>query len=373
MAYEASAPGTRSVRFSIFPNDARQALRMRRYFMAAATSMLMPLLLLFLAGVGLVRDEAFVWSAGLVGALVVLFFIVFRIGLNLRFRDPSLTGEQILAAILTTAMVGYHAGQARPAIAMFYLVALLFGALRLGAGRLFGLAGIALFAHASSMWVWHKHNPWADVTDSLIDLGALALVLPWFAAMGAYVNGMRTRLTDSHRQLKSAYDRIAEIAIRDELTGVYNRRFLIDGLERERARAKRLGSGYAVALFDIDHFKSVNDTYGHAAGDAVLKHFALIAGSGLRDVDIFGRHGGEEFLLVMPDTALRGAVAAAERVRTAVHAAGFPQVPGNRRISVSAGVAEIRPEESVEALLARADKALYDGKSCGRNRVVAAG
>jgi diguanylate cyclase (GGDEF)-like protein len=374
MANSASARAAAAAgRLRIFPDDARQALRLRRFIVAAATSALLPLLLAAMAGLGYVDAAPALWSAALVGAFAVLFFVLFRAGLNLRFADPSLTGEQILAAILTTAYVSYHAGEARPAVAMFYLVALFFGSLRLGASRLFGLAGIALLAHAVVIWAWHKHNPAADMTGSLVDLAALAVVLPWLAGMAAYVNGMRARLSDSHRRLQDAYDRIEKIAIRDELTGAYNRRFLMEALAREQARAKRRGNTYSVCLFDVDHFKRINDSWGHAAGDTALKHFAAIAGADLRDVDIFGRYGGEEFLLILPDTAQRGAAAAAERGRAGVLAAGFPQVPSEHRVTVTAGVATSRAEESVDALLARADRGLYEGKTAGRNRVVVVG
>jgi diguanylate cyclase (GGDEF)-like protein len=357
----------------IFPDDARQALRMRRFFMAAATSLLLPLLLATMASLGLAEWEVAGWSVLIVGAPVAAFFALFRTGLNLRFADPSLTGEQILAAILCTAYVSYHAGAARPAVVMFYLVALIFGALRLGAGRLFGLAGIALLADAAVVWLRHQRDPAMDLAAPTIELAALAFVLPWLAAMGAYVNSMRARLTDSHRQLKDAYARIERIAVRDELTGAYNRRFLLEALARERARSKRLATWFTLCLFDVDHFKSINDTLGHAAGDAVLKHFAQIAGSGLRDVDIFGRYGGEEFLLLLPDTDSRGAVAAAERLRASVQAEDFPQLPAGQRVTVTVGLATSRPDESVEALLARADSALYQGKAAGRNRVVSVG
>jgi diguanylate cyclase (GGDEF)-like protein len=147
----------------------------------------------------------------------------------------------------------------------------------------------------------------------------------------------------------------------------------MDVLARERARARRLGGDFSICMFDIDHFKDINDSHGHAAGDAVLKHFAFLAGIGLRTVDVFGRYGGEEFLLVLPDTGLGGARMAAERVRSGIEGAGFPQVPADRRVSVTIGVASLRQDESVEDLLARADRALYEGKAAGRNRVVAVG
>src|SRR5258706_11459000 len=169
----------------------------------------------------------------------------------------------------------YHAGSVRPLLVVFYLVALLFGLLRLGARRLMLLALLALAAHG-------------------IVLALLLVVLPLFAAMGGYVNQLRLRLADSHRSLKAAFDRIEQLAVRDELTGLYNRRFLMECLARERSRAERLGAPLSVCFIDIDHFKSINDTLGHAAGDALLRQLPKLVQAGLRAIDIPGRSPAPE-------------------------------------------------------------------------------
>ena len=371
---EAPAAGSRpAAGFRSNPEDARQALRMRRFYMAAGTSLLLPLVLAASAALGTVELRVAGWGAAMVAALVALFYALFRSGLNLRFRDPSLTGEQILAAILCVAYVSYHVGEARPAIAMFYVVALLFGALRLGTARLLGLSAIALLAHGIVLWMWHQRNPTADEAASLMQIAALAVILPWFAAMGAYVNGLRTRFSESNRQLTEAVERIESIAVHDDLTGLYNRRFLVEFLGREMARTQRSGSAFSICLFDIDHFKSINDSFGHAAGDAVLKYFGEVAGTGMRGADILGRLGGEEFLVVLPDTDIPGAVNSAERIRKAVEASNFPGLPAGRQVTVTVGVARSAANEGYSALLARADRALYQGKAAGRNTVVTAG
>jgi diguanylate cyclase (GGDEF)-like protein len=201
----------------------------------------------------------------------------------------------------------------------------------------------------------------------------LAIVLPWFAAMGGYVNGLRRQLSDSHRELHLAFERIGQLAIRDELTGIYNRRHLTDELARVRSRAERLGTRFSVLLIDIDHFKSINDSFGHAAGDAVLKHLAAVAPGAIREVDIFGRYGGEEFLFILPGTELAGAAVCAERLRARIESSAFPGFPAGRRVTATIGAASHTKGEGIAALLARADEALYSGKGAGRNRVVAMG
>jgi diguanylate cyclase (GGDEF)-like protein len=362
-----------SGRSSIFPADERQSLRLGRFLMAAGTSLLVSLALLLFAFLDLLPWRAAIeGTAGLV-TLMALFFVLFRSGLNLRFADPSLTTEQVGAAILFLAYVMYHAGPAREALTLLYLVAMLFGVLRLNAGRLMVLAFLALSAHGTVLHLSYLRNPAMDVRAALIEFGVLMIVLPWFAVMGGYVNRLRVRLSESHRELRRAFDRLGELAIRDELTGVYNRRYLMETLAQERSRAERLADAFSVCLIDIDHFKSVNDTLGHAAGDAVLKHFAALAPHGLRGIDTFGRFGGEEFLIVLPGTDRAGAIAAGERVRAAAAASAFPGLPAGRQLTITVGVATHAKGEDITALLARADQALYQGKHAGRNRVVALG
>ncbi|HZE60484.1 MAG TPA: GGDEF domain-containing protein [Burkholderiales bacterium] len=351
------------------PRDESQALRMRRYLMAAGTSLLLCAVLFILSLAEHLPWRVTAEGTGAVIALIVLFYIFFSTGLNLRFSDPSLTTEQLGAALLVLAYLVTHAGPARSPLMLFYPVAMLFGVLRLSGRRMMALAVLALVAHGMMLALVTVREPQLDRAALLGEYAVLAIVLPWFAAMGGYVNRLRTRLSDSNRELKHAFDRIEQLAVRDALTGAYNRRFLMECLAGERSRAERLGSTFAVCLVDVDHFKAVNDELGHAAGDAVLQGLPRLAAAGLRAIDTFGRFGGEEFLIVLPGTALNGASAAAERVRRAIEGARFPAA-GERSVTVTIGVAEHARGEDVTALLARADRALYGGKAGGRNRVV---
>ena len=342
-----------------FPADPQQALRVRRFLLAAATSLLVVLALFICSAFGLMPMGAALAGSVLIAVAVVALYAVFRTGLNQHFADPSLTSEQIAAAILILAYMTYHAEAARNAISMFYMVALLFGALRLKTARLLALAALALAAHSLALYGAQLRDPAMDLRASLLQFAVLAIVLPWTAFMGGYVNRLRSQL--------------GQIAVRDELTGAYNRRFLMETLGRERARAQRLATEFSVCLIDIDNFKSINDTMGHAAGDTVLLQFAEYACAALRDLDIFGRYGGEEFLAILPATGAQGAAACAERIRANIETAGLLRFRDAGRVTVTVGVASYRNGEEIAALLARADGALYDGKAAGRNRVVAVG
>jgi len=356
----------------LMPTDPDQALRVRRTLMALGTAMMMPLILLVSAMLGTSGHAIVASSAAAPVGLAVFFYVLIRFDFNLRFRDPSLTAEMILASIVCVAVISYWTDGARRVIDMFYLMSMMFGALRLGTARLLWLAVVALLAHGVMLVVWHHHHPVLGIEASVVEWLALAMILPWFAGMAAYVNALRTRLSKSRRKLAKALERMESIAIRDELTGLYNRRFLMDLLEREAARGLRTGSTFAICMIDIDHFKSVNDTYGHPAGDEVLRGVAATAEANKRAVDVVGRLGGEEFLVVLPETDLKGAMACAERIRRAIGERTFSVLPPERRLTVTAGIALSIRNESPSTLLARADRALYAGKAAGRNRTLAA-
>ena len=168
------------------------------------------------------------------------------------------------------------------------------------------------------------------------------------------------------------YGNLGSAAHTDPLTRIYNKGYLIEALEAEFKRAKALHTDFSVIFFDLDHFKKVNDTYGHAAGDYVLQEFVqLIRTQYLRPKDVFARYGGEEFVLILAQTSGTSAVELAEQIRASVEA--HPFIFEGKRISVtsSLGVAELQSGvESAQTLLKLADKALYSAKTQGRNRVI---
>ncbi len=176
--------------------------------------------------------------------------------------------------------------------------------------------------------------------------------------------------TQGFIKLERALNFINELAIRDELTGVHNRRHLLSLIEVERSRSARVSRPFCLCLLDIDFFKRINDTYGHSAGDCVLRAFAGAVEEQIRDSDCFGRYGGEEFLLMLPETTIDAAAVLVERIRAAIEALRFADIDKALTMTVSLGVAEFRPGETIAQSIARADEALYLAKARGRNRVV---
>lgn len=187
---------------------------------------------------------------------------------------------------------------------------------------------------------------------------------------------MTTLLTQLELFLKRSqlYREIQELSITDGLTGVYVRRYFLERLKEELSRADISGSTLSYILLDVDKFKSINDTYGHIVGDAVLKEIAGILSASLRSIDMCARFGGEEFCLMLPETTKDQAFVASQRIRLKVQEAGIRVFNENLACTISMGLASY-PDDAgqINALIDKADRALYRAKAQGRNRVCAAG
>ncbi len=167
------------------------------------------------------------------------------------------------------------------------------------------------------------------------------------------------------------FEEIYRMMIYDGLTGVYNRRYLSDFLEREFSRARRHGRVLSVVFVDLDNFKEINDTFGHLAGDHVLKRVARAFGDRIRREEIVGRYGGDEFLVVIPESSLEDVVQFAEIIKTRIETQDIEFDNERIHVTVSIGIANlVEGMEHYEDLLAQADKHLYDAKKAGKNRVV---
>lgn len=181
-----------------------------------------------------------------------------------------------------------------------------------------------------------------------------------------------TRSKEAELALRVAYAELERLAMTDELTGVSNRRHFLDRLENERLRALRYKRQACLAMLDLDHFKQVNDRYGHLSGDEVLKHFTGLLSRWMRCEDVVGRLGGEEFALLIPETGQSGAQTLLDRIRHELAQVTLDFIAPGFAYTFSAGVAELRLSESVECKdwIHEADQALYHAKKSGRNRTV---
>lgn len=239
------------------------------------------------------------------------------------------------------------------------------------------ISGTLLVPIAHSFWM-------DDVNRAAYIIGIFTLLLALFKlgriANLDFIEGMRrlvliqrisTQLEQRNQQLDKLNRQINNIAIHDKLTGLYNRHFIVDQLERQYGLYVRHGNACSIVMIDIDHFKQVNDRYGHIVGDKVLVAFSRLVESTVRQGDLVGRYGGEEFLLVLPMTNVAEALQLAQRIRTSLSDKPLIDQPVMHAVTASFGVAEIGRGETIDDWLLRVDKALYSAKAHGRNCVMA--
>ncbi|PTS84778.1 hypothetical protein DBR00_02980 [Pseudomonas sp. HMWF032] len=170
-------------------------------------------------------------------------------------------------------------------------------------------------------------------------------------------------------QRKALEEQLRQLATTDPLTSALNRRAFQQRAEHELSRNQRQGTPLCLAMLDLDHFKRVNDQYGHAVGDQVLMAFSELCRQQARSTDLFARFGGEEFVILLPDSDLNAAQQRLERLRNALHTQPLATVQGPLHITVSIGLTCARPGDSLQQLLQRADTQLYNAKAQGRNRI----
>jgi diguanylate cyclase (GGDEF)-like protein len=306
--------------------------------------------------------------------LVLIFVVLSEAHFNDRFEDHYLTLFQVaghvalqLCFLLAAPVIGF----------VFLSVVFLifgFGALRMTSRQaiiawtltMIGLAPIFLLSDTPI------DLPITTRTERVAAMLSFVLTIGQCAFVGLYGSTMRKMLYDRSFELKAAYQRIEELAELDELTGASNRRSIMRMLEEAIAGARRTGSPCSIALIDLDWFKRINDAYGHPTGDEVLRTFSITMFANVRNVDRFGRYGGEEFLLVLPDMDADRAMRSLDRLRAIIADLDWSAFSPGMRVTMSAGVATLDPNETSDLFLARADSALYAAKAQGRNRITRA-
>lgn len=313
----------------------------------------------------------------------LVFYAAIRSGYTQRFRDPSLLNVQIAIALALAVLMGYFVRGVQSITLALFFTSFFFGVFNLRTREYLALTALAALGYAAMLAV--KYPPAQRGSEAfrleLLHYGVLVMILLWISLLGSYVSRLRARLEDKRNALTQALDRLQTLASHDELTGVFNRRCLMEKLDRQRERAVRHGEAFSVCLLDLDHFKQLNDRHGHQAGDDALRAFSALIEAGVRRIDVlgrtgdagasgvFGRYGGEEFLLLLPHTGLDEAARCVERLRESVHATRFDTAAGPMALTFSAGVAQYRAGETMTQLLHRADTALYRAKHDGRDRV----
>lgn len=353
------------------PHQPKQVHRIKLIFLAFALYVFCTLILGFSAWLGLFPAEpiAIYVMFSILGSTA--FFVVTRLGWNLRLEDPSMTVAQIAYSSLLMCYALIYAGPLRGVFMIGYLASLMFGGTHLSPRQLMRL--VALPAVLFPVVVFLAARLGTQTIDwhvELVHWMAYWVIASFFSLLVDKMRRLQKRLKASKEELETAMSRLAEMAVRDELTGLYNRRHMTELLASEHRRAEHTGDSYCVCLIDIDHFKRVNDTYGHGNGDTVLRTFAAVSQQCLRRTDILARWGGEEFLLLLPQSTQSNAKVVMERIMKDLEITVFEGLPEELRVTVSAGVAQYQKGSEIKGLIEQADQALYSAKRAGRNRIV---
>jgi diguanylate cyclase (GGDEF)-like protein len=350
--------------------DDKTQLRLRITAFAYIDYVVMVLLLLGYAMAGIISFGVPFKIFTLALCMNALFLLAIGSGWSKRLRDPSLTWLQVFAAcgvdLLGIALA--------PHIAYVFIINLFvplsYGSLNFndrmfvvvwmfvvaGLGALLSTLGVAELAITTPL---EKVFFWLAI---MVTFGRFLMVT-------AEVSRLRLRLQGRNRELAAATHKLVDLSSRDELTGLWNRREFMRLLQEESRRAIRSRLSFSVALIDIDHFKQINEQFGHLVSDAVLHEMAQLLEASRRATDSVGRYGGDQFTLLLVQAKRSTAVVALERTRNRVVQHDWVNIAPGLKLTVSAGIAEWQPGETLMQVLNRADMALREAKRSGRNCV----
>jgi diguanylate cyclase (GGDEF)-like protein len=362
---------TRNLRHFFIGTDAAVARLLGYWALGGALYVVGLMSMCLLAWLGMAPWSQVRWQVFASVAGVVVAYLSIRFSPQLGLKGSVIILGQVLYAF--TCIVGAYAmvGPMRGLAISLLLSVLVFGGFSSTRGQIRASSLYAVFLLGSVMLLMSRLQPERyPPQEEMINFAVATSMLIAVAYMAGRLSELRREVKRRTQALAEALARIQEMAVRDELTRLFNRGHMGEILAAEWSRRDRLKQPPCIALIDIDHFKRVNDSLGHAAGDAVLRGFAQTIVNALRGHDVLARWGGEEFLLLLPDTPLEGACAVLERLHTqlAVGEAGQTGMPV--RVTFSAGLVQVRAGETIESAIERADQAMYRAKNDGRARIV---
>ena len=355
-------------RFSIYPpGDEKQRVRIQRFFMSAGFYGLCVLPVGLSVHVEILPLHVmFIWIAcSIIGNGAI--YATMRLNYNKRFRtDPSLTIPQLVLAISLVLYLQIFVGQARGGYLLAIMLAFTFGCFKLKTRQMIWLSVLTMLAYGATMPIIReiegaRFNPAVELTIWV----AFSMFLPSLALVAGSFSELRKRLLDANQKL-------LDLNHFDGLTGVKNRTYFNEKYDLEWRRSQRSNASVGLLMVDIDHFKQINDTYGHVGGDACLKRVAaIIREAARRPTDDAFRYGGEEFVVLLAATDSQGAAYIGEVIRGQIETSEIIFDGKKIPVTVSIGVSAMVPESGVssDALIVKADSALYQAKDSGRNRM----
>jgi len=357
----------------VFTSEPKQALRMLRHLAAMLSLLAFTLACFFFFHSGLfsVSEETFGNIMLFFWAGFLSFTVLIRSGLNLRFKDPSLTVPQLLwgASFLLTTI--YLLNEWRSLMLMAYFAMFSFGFFKLRFRELLVVALYGILGYTLILVYLFLYEPERIILKlELLQLLAFVITMGVMLYTGSSIHRLRTRAKNQYVALQQALDMNSRLATTDDLTGLYNRRHFMEKLEEQKAIAERSELDFVLCFCDLDHFKQINDSFGHYTGDIVLQEFALILKKTIREIDYAARFGGEEFVVLLVNTDLENAKKVSERIRKSLADYNFSDIAPGLQATVSIGLANFRQFNSLQETLMSADDRMFKAKDQGRNKVV---
>ena len=357
----------------VFGRDASMRIAVQRTAMAMLVYLISALGMRLNVYFGFSNPQLTLWqnTYGLAGAAG--FYLMVRSGWSRRLRDPALTMPQYLFAVTALVFAYPTVGPMRALSLLLAELLPLFGFLAMSPRQtrllaLFNVIGFGAMMASLACFYPQQFDPRAEALNFVF----AAICLPCMALLLSQISRMRLKVRAQRTELEAAKARLEVIAARDLLTGLFNRRHIGERLSVACRDGEKRRQPWCVALIDLDHFKRINDRFGHATGDRVLCHFAVLAQSILPAMCELGRWGGEEFLLLMPDTSAHEALQLIDRIRSGLSDRRcLPAALAELHLTFSAGLVE-GSTHGPDELLERADHALYRAKAEGRDRTVLA-
>lgn len=356
--------------WKFIPDNKKQALRLKRHLISSVA-----VLLYSLVGVYFYSRDSFILDGSTVLIAFIMlwlgqliFAIIIRTGLNLKFSDPSLTHAQMIWATIFLLIFAYALKDQRYIMLTAYLAILSFGFFRLKPKQFIFNTALTLSAYLCIIVYIYINEPLRiRIENEFVQLAVFSVTCIILVYTGSAVSRLRDLHNEKTTELENALHLNQLLAITDDLTGLHTRSHLMDILSQQKALVDRENGDFLILFADLDHFKSINDTYGHQTGDVVLEKFSDIIHRSIREVDYAARFGGEEFVIVLANTDMENAKNIAERIRETIERYNFNDVAPGLRVTVSIGVSSFQQFKSIQETLQNADDRMYKAKQAGRN------
>ncbi len=357
----------------LFSSDPKQSLRMLRHLAATLALLLFTSCSIFFLYCDLYSVQTstffsvlvFFWSG------IFIFTLLIRSGVNKRYSDPSLTMPQLIWGTFFILTIVYLLNEWRGLMLMAFFGLLSFGFFKLKFREFLSIVLLAILGYALILLYLFIYEPARiEINFELMQLLAFTCSLGVMLYTGSAIHHLRDRTKRQYVDLQEALEINKKLATTDDLTGLYNRRYFMEELVQQKALSERNDSDFVICYCDLDHFKHINDTFGHHTGDIVLQKFSEILKASIREIDYAARFGGEEFVCLLVNTDIENALKVTERIRETLANYNFSDVAPSLNATVSIGIANFKQFNTLQETLMCADNRMYLAKNMGRNKVV---